>query len=112
VLVVVDVVPGVPVAAVDVVQVALVRDRGMPAPLRVDVHVAGMREVARPQIDDRVDVVDVILVDVVDVAVVQEVDVILVRDGGMPAEPIVDVSVLFELQVGRGIGHRNLRRPR
>jgi hypothetical protein len=112
VLVVVDVVPGVPVVAVDVVQVALVRDRDVPAPLRVDVHVAGMREVARRNVDQPVDVVDVVLVDVVDVPVVQEVDVVLVGHGGVPAEPVVDVRVLFERQVGSGIGHRNLRRPR
>ena len=111
-LVVVDVVPGVPVVAVDVVQVALVRERDVPASLRVDVHVAGMREVACGEIADRVDVVDVILVDVVDVPVVQEVDVILVGNGGVPAEPVVDVRVLLERQVRNRIGHRNLRRPR
>jgi hypothetical protein len=112
VLVVVDVVPGVAMLAVDIVEVALVGDRDVAAAIPVDVHVAGVLEVALGRVDDGVDVVNVVLVDVVDVPVVQEVDVILVRDRGVPAVPVVDVRVLLEGVVRGGIGHRNLRPPR
>jgi hypothetical protein len=111
-LVVVNVVPGVAVVAMDVVEVVLVRHRDMPAAFVVDVHVAGVREVAPREVDDGVDVVDVVLVDMVDVPVVEEVDVILVRDRDMPAEPVVDVRVRLERVMRRGVGHRNLRRSR
>jgi hypothetical protein len=112
VLVVVDVMPGVAMVAVDVVDVVLVGDRGVPAAILVDVHVAGVREVAPRDGEDLVGVVHVILVDVVDVPVVQEVDVVLVGDRGVPAEPVVDVRVLLDGMMRDGVGHRNLRVPR
>jgi hypothetical protein len=112
VLVVVDVVPRVAMVAVNIVEVALVGDRDVAAAIPVDVHVAAVREVALGQVDDRVDVVNVVLVDVVDVAVVEEVDVVLVRDRGVPAVPVVDVRVLLEGMVRVWVGHRNLRPPR
>jgi hypothetical protein len=112
VLVVVDVMPGVAVVPVDVVEVVLVGDRGMPAAVLVDVHVAVVREVAHRDGEDLVDVVHVVLVDVVDVPVVQEVDVALVGDRGMPTEPVVNVRVLLDGVMRGGVGHRNLRFPR
>jgi hypothetical protein len=102
VLVVVDVVPRVTVAAVDVVQVVVVRHGLVPASLAVDVHVAGVRQVMAEQVDRAV--VHVVLVDVMDVTVVEEVDVVGMRYGGMPAEAVVGVGVLLVREVG-GVGH-------
>jgi hypothetical protein len=112
VLVVVDVMPRVAMVAVDVVEVILVGDRGVPAAVLVDVHVPGVRQVTVRNVDDLVDVVHVVLVDMVDVAIVQEVDVVLVGDRGVPAVAIVRVRVLLQRVVRGGLGHRNLRGPR
>jgi len=112
VLVVVDVVSGVAMIPVDVVEVVLVGHRDVPAAIPVDVHVARVRDVAARDVHDPVRLVDVVLVDVVDVPVVQEVDVVLVRHRGMPAVAVVDVRVLRDRVVNGGVGHRNLRRPR
>jgi hypothetical protein len=106
VLVVVDVVAGVAMVAVDVVDVVLVRDGQVAAAALVDMHVAGVREVVVRGANDRVHVVDVVLVDVVDVPVVEEVHVVPVRNGGVPAEPVVHVRMRLEATVGRGVGHR------
>jgi hypothetical protein len=64
-----------------------------------------MREVAAGGADDRVHVVDVVLVDVVDVPIVEEVDVVVVRDCCVSAEPVVDVRMRLEGVVGCGVGH-------
>jgi hypothetical protein len=106
VLVVVDVVPGVAVAAVDVVDVVAVRHRRVAASVGVDVHVAGMREVVTDEVGGAD--VDVVLVHVMDVPVVQEVDVVLVGHRGVAAEPVMGVGVLLEGQVGR-LAHRGAR---
>ena len=111
-LVVVDVMPGVAMVAVDVVDVVLVGDRGVPTAVLVDVHVAGVRQVEVRGIEHGVEVVHVILVDVVDVPVVQEVDVVLVGHRGVPAVPVVHVGMLPERVVGNGFCHRDLRAPR
>ncbi len=108
-LVVVDVVPRVPVVAVDVVQVVVVGHRAVPTARLVDVHVARVRQVADRRFRAAPELVHVVLVDVVDVAVVQEVDVVLVGDCGVPAEPVVDVLVLPDGVVGVGVGHQVLR---
>lgn len=105
-LVVVDVMPGVAVAAVDVVDVVPVRDRRVAAPVRVHVHVASMREMVAHEIDRAG--LDMVFVDVVDVPVVEEVDVVLVGHGSVPAEPIVGVRVLLAGQPGR-VAHRGPR---
>jgi hypothetical protein len=106
VLVVVDVVPRVAVAAVDVVDVVPVGHGGMAAAVVVDMHVASVREVVAHEVD-RADV-DVVLVHVVDVAVVEEVDVILVRHRRVATEAVVGVGVLLEGQAGR-LAHRAAR---
>jgi hypothetical protein len=109
VLVVVDVVPGVAVVPVDVVDVAQVGDGRMAAAVLVHVHVSGVRDVA-----DRLCglLVDVIAVHEVDVAVVDVVHVILVRNGRVPAEAVVDMRVLI-VRMMRGVaGHRYLHPPR
>jgi hypothetical protein len=95
----VDVVPGVAMAAVDVVEVVAVRHGRVPARLGVDVHVAGVREMVTDEVGRGS--VDVVLVHVVDVPVVEEVDVALVRHRGVAAEPVVGVGVLLEGQAGR-----------
>ena len=105
-LVVVDVVPGVAVAAVDVVEVVAVRHGRVAAPLGVDVHVAGVREMVADEVGRGG--VDVVLVHVVDVPIVEEVDVTLVRHRGVAAEPIMGVGVLLEGQAGR-LAHRSAR---
>jgi hypothetical protein len=109
VLVVVDVVPGVAVVAVDVVEVILVRNRRVPAAGLVHVHVPGVRNV---RFGGREGVVHVVLVNVVDVAVVQEVHVVLVGHRGVAAEAVVHVRMRVERLVRGGVGHRFLRPPR
>jgi hypothetical protein len=109
VLVVVDVVPGVAVVPVDVVDVVQVRDGFVAAVILVHVHVSGVGDVPDTL---RGLLVDMIAVDEVDVAVVEEVDVVLVRHGRVPAEAVVDMRVLVEW-VMRGVaGHRDLHPPR
>jgi hypothetical protein len=108
VLVVVDVVPGVAVVPVDVVDVVLVGDGTVPATVLVHVHVPGVREV----VTGALRFVHVVLVDMVDVAFVQEVHVILVGHRGVPAEAVVHVGVGVERTVRDGVGHRFLRRSR
>jgi hypothetical protein len=103
VLVVVDVVPGVAVAAVDVVDVIAVGHGRVPAPLVVDVHVAGVRQMVAHEVGRGG--IDVVLVHVVDVPVVEEVDVTLVRHRRVAAEPVVGVGMLLEGQAGR-LAHR------
>jgi hypothetical protein len=109
VLVVVDVVPGVAVIPVDVVDVVLVGDRGVAAAGLVHVHVPEVRDV---RFGGRERDVHVVLVDVVDVAVVQEVHMVLVRHGGVAAEAIVHVGMRVERAVRGGVGHRFLRHSR
>jgi hypothetical protein len=109
VLVVVDFVPGVAVIPVDVVDVVQVGDGRMAAAVLVHVHVSGVRDVPDSLCGL---LVDVIAVDEVDVAVVQEVHVILVRNGRVPAEAVVDMSVLIERMMRGGVGHRYLHPPR
>ncbi len=107
-LVVMDVVPGMAVVAVHVVEVVLVGDRGVSAAGLVDVHVSGMRNVGakiRPGL-----LVDMVLVDVVDMPVVQEVHVVVVGHGGVAAEPVVGVGMSLDRVMGSGVGHRYLRR--
>jgi hypothetical protein len=106
VLVVVDVVPSVPMAAVDVVEMVAVRHGRVAASLGVDVHVAGVREMVAHEVGRAH--VDVVLVHVVDVPVVEEVDVVVVGHRGVAAEPIVGVRVLLEGQPGR-LAHRAAR---
>jgi hypothetical protein len=112
VLVVVDVVPRVAVVPVDVVDVVLVGDRGVPAAVLVHVHVPGVRDVSFRARGNALRIVHVVFVDVVDVPVVQEVDVVLVRHRGVAAEAVVHVRVLLERVMGDGVGHRNLRASR
>lgn len=107
-LVVVDVVSGVAVGAVDVVDVVVVRDGGVPAPIRVHVHVARVGQVVPDEIDRAG--VDMILVHVVDVAVMEEVEVVLVGNGGVPAEAVVGMRVLGAREAGR-VGHRGHGSP-
>jgi hypothetical protein len=57
-------------------------------------------------------IVHVVFVEVVDVAVMQEVHVVLVRHRGVAAEAVVDVGMAIEREMGRGVGHRFLRRSR
>jgi hypothetical protein len=99
VLVVVDVMARVAVAAVDEVEVIAVGHGDVPASVRVHVHVAGVGEVVPDQVDRAG--VDVVLVDVVDVAVVKEVEVILVGHGDVPAVPVVGVRVQLPGDVTR-----------
>lgn len=105
-LVVVDVVPRVAMAAVHEVQMIAVRHGRVAASLGVDVHVAGVREVMAHEVG-RTDV-DVVVVHVVEVPVVEEVDMVLVGHRGVTAEPVVGVGVLLLGQAGR-IAHRAAR---
>jgi hypothetical protein len=109
VLVVVDVVAGVAVVPVDVVDVILVGDRGVPATVIVHVHVTGVLEML---VGGRERVVHVVLVDMMDVTVVQEVHVVLVGHRGMAAEAVVQVGMQVRRAVRGGVGHRFLRRSR
>jgi hypothetical protein len=128
VLVVVDMVPGVAVITVHVVEMALVGDRHVATAILVHVHVPRMRDVgawARGHALQVVDVVlvhvvdmavveevHVVLVDVVDVAVVEEVHVVLVWHRGVAAEAVVHVGVLLQRLMRSGVDHRYLRAPR
>jgi hypothetical protein len=103
-----DVVTGVAVVPVRVVDVVPMDNDRMAAAILMHVHVPGVRDVGRG-ICRRL--VHVIAMDVVDMAVMQEVGVILVRHRRMPAEALVDVRVLLDRMMGGGVGHRYLRRP-
>ena len=108
-LVVVDVVPGVAVVPVDVVDVVQVGYGRMAAAVLVHVHVSGVRDV--PDSLYRL-LVNVIAVDEVDVAVVEVVHVVLVRNCRVPAEAVVDMGVLIERMMRGVAGHRYLHAPR
>ena len=103
-----DVVPGVPMIAVHVVDMVVVSDRGVSAAGLVDVHVPGVGDVGA-EISPGL-LVDVVLVDVVDVPVVEEVHVVVVGDGRVPTEPVVGVGMSLQRVVGSGVCHRYLRR--
>jgi len=103
-----DVVTGVAVVTVHVVDVVPVADDRMAAAILVDVHVACVGDVSRRT---RGRLVHVIAVDVVDMAVMQEVGVILVRHRRMSTEALVDVRVLLDRMMRGGVSHRYLRRP-
>jgi hypothetical protein len=109
VLVVVDVVTGVAVVPVDVVDVVPVGDDCMAAAIRVHVHVPRVRDVGRGTCGL---LVHVIPVNVVDMAVMQEVDMIFVLHRRVSAVALVDVRVLLDRMVRGGVGHRYLRPPR
>jgi hypothetical protein len=111
VLVVVDVMAGVPMGAVHVVDVVAMRDGGMTAPVRVDVHVPGVRQVVPAEVDGAG--IDVVGVDVVNMPIVEEVHVIVVGHGRVPAVPVVAVGMLLWRQggVGHGIGHGSPNGP-
>ena len=90
-LVVVRRVTNMVVIAMHEVGVIPVRHGGMPAARGVDVHVPLVGDVQpRGPIGN---IVDVVVMRVVDVPVVQVVRVVIVSDGGMAAQPIVDVGV-------------------
>jgi hypothetical protein len=107
VLVVVDVVPRVAVRAVDVVDVVLVADRLVAAPLAMRVHVPGVRQVG---VRGRAGLgVHVVVVDPVRMAVVEVVDVVAVLQGRVSAAGSVLVGMRLERLVRIRFGHRYLR---
>jgi hypothetical protein len=112
VLVVVDVVPGVAVITVHVVEMALVGDRHVATAILVHVHVPRMRDVGVRARGNALQVVDVVLVHVVEMAIVEEVHVVLVRHRGVAAEAVVHVGVLLQRLMRSGVDHRYLRAPR
>ena len=111
-LVVVDVVPGVAVITVHVVEMALMGDRHVATTILVHVHVPRMRDVGVRARANALQVVHVVLVHVVDMAIVEEVHVVLMRHRGVTAEAVVHVGVLLQRLMGSGIDHRFLRAKR
>lgn len=103
-----DLVPGVAVVPMNVVDVALVGDGLVPAARVVHVHVPDVLQV----LPGGYRLVHVVLVNVVNVAVVQEVDVVTVRYRGVATEPVVQVWMRIRRSVSRSVGHRNLRPAR
>ena len=109
-LVVVRVVRGVAMLSMHIVDVVLMRDRGMATVLGVDMHVGVVRQMhLMYRIVAIGQLVDVVRTGCVDVAVMEVVDVVLMRHRGMAAPLIVDVCVVLDGCMSRARSARTRR---